>query len=60
MFKSLSTPKVMSLPGVQPHFYDFDAMLKRRVIRVLVPPSKTLFFLDKGKSRPTGMSALCQ
>lgn len=41
---------VMSLPGVQPRFDDFDAMLKRRVIRVLVPPSRTLFFLDKGEA----------
>lgn len=28
---------------------DFDTMLKRRIIRVLVPYSRTLFFNDKGK-----------
>jgi membrane-bound lytic murein transglycosylase MltF len=41
---------VMSLPGVRPRFDDFDVMLKRRVIRVLVPPSRTMFFLDKGEA----------
>jgi membrane-bound lytic murein transglycosylase MltF len=28
---------------------DFDTMLKRRIVRVLVPYSRTLFFNDKGK-----------
>jgi membrane-bound lytic murein transglycosylase MltF len=30
---------------------DFDAMLERRVIRVLVPPSRTLYFPDKGSEK---------
>ena len=30
---------------------DYPAMVKRRMIRALVPPSKTFFFLDKGKKR---------
>ena len=30
---------------------DFDAMLERRMIRVLVPYSRTLFFVDKGRER---------
>ncbi|HEY6435374.1 MAG TPA: lytic transglycosylase F, partial [Ignavibacteriaceae bacterium] len=30
---------------------DFDIMLERRVIRVLVPYSRTLFFNDKGRER---------
>jgi len=34
---------------------DFDTMLKRRIVRVLVPYSRTLFFNDKGKER--GLSA---
>lgn len=34
---------------------DFDTMLKRRIIRVLVPYSRTLFFNDKGRER--GISA---
>jgi membrane-bound lytic murein transglycosylase MltF len=34
---------------------DFDTMLKRRVVRVLVPYSRTLFFNDEGRER--GISA---
>jgi membrane-bound lytic murein transglycosylase MltF len=34
---------------------DFDEMLERRVIRVVVPYSRTLYFNDKGKER--GVSA---
>jgi hypothetical protein len=30
---------------------DFDAMLERRVIRVIVPYSRTLYFNDKGQKR---------
>ena len=30
---------------------DFDALLERRMIRVLVPYSRTLFFVDKGRER---------
>ena len=30
---------------------DYPAMVKRRMIRALVPPSKTFFFLDKGQKR---------
>ena len=37
------------------HTGDFDMMLKRRIIRVLVPYSRTLFFNDKGRER--GLSA---
>ncbi|MDI3319817.1 transglycosylase SLT domain-containing protein [Pinibacter soli] len=36
---------------------DFDTMLKRRIVRVLVPNSRTLFFNDKGTER--GISADC-
>jgi len=34
---------------------DFDGMLERRVIRVFVPYSRTLYFVDKGRER--GISA---
>src|SRR5262249_58506421 len=34
---------------------DFDALLKRRAIRVAVPYSRTLYFNDKGRER--GLSA---
>jgi len=30
---------------------DFDAMLKRRLIRVYVPYSRSLYFIDKGRER---------
>jgi len=35
----------------KPWMGDFDAMLKRRMIRVLVPYSRTLYFTDKGHVR---------
>ena len=35
---------------------DFDAMLKRRLIRVAVPYSRTLFFNDRGQQR--GLTAM--
>src|SRR5215813_7840385 len=41
---------IMSLPKVQPLTGDFDAMLKRRTVRILVVPNKTLFFIDKGNA----------
>ncbi|HEY7114900.1 MAG TPA: lytic transglycosylase F, partial [Thermoanaerobaculia bacterium] len=31
--------------------WDFDGMLKRRMMRVLVPYSKTLYFIDRGQQR---------
>ena len=36
---------------VKPWTGDFDAMLERRVIRVLVPYSRSLYFVDKGQER---------
>src|SRR5262245_42806078 len=37
----------------EPWTGDFDRMLERRMIRVLVPFSRTLFFNDKGRERGT-------
>ena len=42
------SPRVLSLPDVQAWTGDFDGMLKRRTVRILVVPSKTFFFLNKG------------
>ena len=39
---------------------DYPAMVKRRMIRVLVPPSKTFFFVDKGQKRGLTYEALMQ
>ena len=41
---------VLSMPSVQFWTGDFDGMIKRRAIRILVAPSKTLFFLNKGET----------
>ena len=35
----------------KPQFGDLDAMLERRVVRVLVPYSRTLYFNDRGTQR---------
>lgn len=37
--------------ALKPWTGDFDAMLERRIIRVLVPYSRTLFFNDRGRER---------
>ena len=48
-----------ALEGQQkPQFGDFDAMLERRVVRVLVPYSRTLYFNDKGRQRGLTADAL--
>ena len=38
-----------SLPQIKNWTGDFDGMQQRRVIRILVPYSKTLFFVDRGR-----------
>ncbi|MFI5372130.1 MAG: transglycosylase SLT domain-containing protein [Candidatus Eisenbacteria bacterium] len=43
-------PRQLSLEN-KPWTGDFDSMLTRRVIRVLVPYSRTLYFVDKGHER---------
>lgn len=45
----------MALPGVRAWNGDLDGMVKRRIVRVLIPHSRTLFFQDKGEVR--GISA---
>lgn len=42
-------PRGASLPQLKPWTGDFDGMQKRRVVRILVPYSKTLFFVDRGR-----------
>jgi len=41
--------------GMRPWQGDFDGMVKRRVIRVVVPYSKTFYYVEKGRAR--GVSA---
>jgi membrane-bound lytic murein transglycosylase MltF len=43
-------PRQLSLESRQ-RTGDFDQMLKRRMIRVLVPYSRTLYYIDKGRER---------
>ena len=38
---------VLSLPRTLTWTGDFDGLLERRIVRILVVPSKTFFFLDK-------------
>jgi membrane-bound lytic murein transglycosylase MltF len=45
-------------PELQPWKGDFDGMLERRVVRVLVPYSRTLYFNDKGAQRGLVADAL--
>ncbi|MFM8859395.1 MAG: transglycosylase SLT domain-containing protein, partial [Methylocystis sp.] len=40
---------LISLPQIRPWTGDLDGMLKRRTVRIIVPYSKTLFFIDKGR-----------
>jgi len=42
--------KIMALPGVKEWTGDFDAMKERRFVRILVPFSKTYFYLDGGEA----------
>ena len=41
--------------GMRPWKGDFEAMAKRRLVRVLVPYSKTFYYVEKGRAR--GISA---
>ncbi len=45
--------KLSSEIVAKPYTGDFDGMVKRRIIRVLTPYSKTSFFIDKGVQRGT-------
>jgi membrane-bound lytic murein transglycosylase MltF len=48
--------KPQALPvGQRPWTGDFDGMVKRRIVRVLVPYSKTFYYVEKGRAR--GVSA---
>jgi membrane-bound lytic murein transglycosylase MltF len=47
-----AAPTVRTLPtAAKPWTGDFDRMIERRMIRVLVPFSRTLYFNDRGRER---------
>ena len=51
----LGTAQAATLTGIDADLQiwkgDFDGMLERRTVRVLVPYSRTLYFNDKGAQR---------
>ena len=49
--KEADAPPQENLWTRQKWLGDFDGMVKRRLIRVLVPPSRTFFFVDRGKKQ---------
>jgi hypothetical protein len=50
---ALSEAEAPALPLPVPWTGDFDKMKQRRLVRFLVPFSKTIYFLDKGAERGT-------
>jgi len=46
-----ASTRVMALPMIKSWTGDLDGMLARRTIRILVPVSRTSFYLDKGMTR---------
>jgi hypothetical protein len=48
-----AAPRQLSLAN-EPWAGDFDGMLGRRIIRVLIPYSRTLYYVDKGHERGIG------
>jgi hypothetical protein len=49
--------RLLALPKSRVWRDDFDHMQKRRLVRILVPPSRTLFFQDKGAVRGVAAEA---
>jgi membrane-bound lytic murein transglycosylase MltF len=45
---AIAEPQVLALPSLKPWQGDFDGMLKRKLVRILVPSDRTSFFIDKG------------
>lgn len=43
-------PQVLALPALKTWQGDFNGMLKRKLVRILVPTDRTTFFIDKGET----------
>ncbi len=52
---SAEETSVTSLPAIREWTGDYDGMQKRRMIRMLVPYSKTIYFIDRGKQLGTAV-----
>ena len=50
---ALSEAEAPALPALKPWTGDFDHMKERRLVRIIVPFSKTIYFVDKGAERGT-------
>lgn len=48
-------PAPLGLDMIKSWTGDFDAMEKRRIVRILVPYSKTIYFIDKGQELGTAV-----
>ena len=46
----MADPQVLALPALKTWQGDFDGMLKRKLVRILVPTDRTSFFIDKGET----------
>jgi hypothetical protein len=53
---ALTEAEAPALPPLKPWIGDFDKMKERRLVRIIVPFSKTIYFLDKGAECPSGDS----
>jgi len=60
MVTSAAADESLLAPASQPMMGDLDAMIDRRVIRALVPPSRTQFWIDKGKQTGSQVDLLLQ
>lgn len=51
----LRAEEPLGLDMIKPWTGDFDGMEKRRIVRILVPYSKTIYFIDKGEELGTAV-----
>ena len=54
-FQFQASAVLIEAPALKPWVGDLDGMKKRRIIRILVPYSKTIYFLDKGRQYGTAV-----
>ncbi|MGY4575624.1 lytic transglycosylase F [Bradyrhizobium sp. USDA 3256] len=47
---AVADPRVLALPALKVWQGDFDGMLKRKMVRILLPTDRTSFFIDKGET----------